>query len=227
MSVHWKDEPNPLKQIRLVDVETASDLCWTTIICGNQTEKSSLAYHLKECELDNKLDMPIYYILKYYKSVLKETNAIMAEQMCKVAEYFIINTISCQRLMVKRNAINKYREVASVAFISLYDSHYFAIGIKVHNLLSAIKGLKNKYPVTGLDFTLLYLNLIMTYNLSPDKIILSRKHANSLRKVDKREELEKEISLAEARGEVITNALKSEYSSVSFNVACLDAQQLT
>src|SRR5581483_8164741 len=36
ISVHWKDNPNPLKQICLVDVETASDFCWTTIICRNQ-----------------------------------------------------------------------------------------------------------------------------------------------------------------------------------------------
>src|SRR2546429_6072620 len=43
---------------------------------------------------------------------------------------------------------------------------------------------------------------------------------------DKKEELEKEISLAEARGEDVTDALKSEYSSVSFDVTCLGAKQL-
>ncbi|CAB5387554.1 unnamed protein product [Rhizophagus irregularis] len=44
-----------------------------------------------------------------------------------------------------------------------------------------IKGLENRRPVTGLDFGSLYPSLIMTYNLSPDKIILSRKHAEFLR----------------------------------------------
>src|SRR5947209_20391936 len=44
-----------------------------------------------------------------------------------------------------------------------------------------IKGLENRRPVTGLDFASLYPSLIMTYNLSPDKIILSQKHAESLR----------------------------------------------
>ena len=39
------------------------------------------------------------------------------------------------------------------------------------------KGLENKRPVTGLDFASLYPSLIMIYNLSPDKIILSRKRA--------------------------------------------------
>ncbi|GBB94354.1 hypothetical protein RclHR1_02340011 [Rhizophagus clarus] len=44
---------------------------------------------------------------------------------------------------------------------------------------------------------------------------------------DRKEELEKEISLAEVRGEDVTDALKSEYSSVSFIVACLDTKQFT
>ncbi|GES86489.1 DNA polymerase family B-domain-containing protein [Rhizophagus clarus] len=384
------NDPNPLKQICLVDVETAPDPRWTTIICGNQVnllkafalcckllapdiqigfndsqydwrfivekakklgifewmfnqmslKPSSLekitkwqyqynkikvndrdfhSKHLKipgcvaidECKLDNKLNMPFHRMFKYYGRALKETNATTAEQMREVAEYCIIDAISCQRLMVKRNAINEYREVASVAFISLYDSHYFAVGIKVRNLLNAgawqegiltstipceqtetgkypgayvfppVKGLENRRPVTGLDFASLYPSLIMTYNLSPDKIILSRERAESLKESgkklheinfkfngrdvlawsiehenqaemkglypkvleellirrnslksrlaplkNKKEELEKEISLAEARGEDVTDALKSEYSSVSFIVACLDAKQL-
>ncbi len=41
---------------------------------------------------------------------------------------------------------------------------------------------------------------------------------------NKKKELEKEISLAEARSKDVTDALKSEYSSVSFNVTCLDAK---
>ena len=103
----------------------------------SKDEKSSLAYYLKECNLDNKVDLPIHRMNKYYEMALKETNATTAEQMHEVAKYCIIDALSCQRLMVKRNAINEYREMASVAFISLYDSHYFTIGMKVRNLLSA------------------------------------------------------------------------------------------
>ncbi|CAI2196862.1 2170_t:CDS:2, partial [Funneliformis geosporum] len=44
-----------------------------------------------------------------------------------------------------------------------------------------VKGLKNRRPVTGLDFALLYPSFIMTYNLLPDKIILSRERAESLK----------------------------------------------
>ncbi|PKY31988.1 DNA/RNA polymerase [Rhizophagus irregularis] len=142
-------------------------------------KKSSLAYYLRECNLDNKVDLPIHRINKYYEMALKETNVITAEQM----------------------------QVVSISFLSLYDAHYFAGGMKVCNLLGAsawqrglltstisceqtesgsflgayvfppIKGLENKCPVTGLDFASLYPSLIMTYNLSPDKIILSRERA--------------------------------------------------
>jgi DNA polymerase elongation subunit (family B) len=44
-------------------------------------------------------------------------------------------------------------------------------------VIALIKGLKNKCLVTGLDFASLYPSLMMTYNLSPDKIILSRGEA--------------------------------------------------
>ncbi|CAB5391326.1 unnamed protein product [Rhizophagus irregularis] len=49
-----------------------------------------------------------------------------------------------------------------------------------------VKGLENRRPVTGLDFTSLYPNLIITYNLSPDKIILSQEHAVSVEQSDKK-----------------------------------------
>ncbi|GES77180.1 DNA polymerase family B-domain-containing protein [Rhizophagus clarus] len=308
MTVHWKDDLEPLKQICLVDVETVPDPRLITVICGSQTnllkalalywkllapdihigfndsqydwrfivekakklevlewifnymsfklsslekitkwqyqynmikvndrnfyskhlkvpgyvaidvrlcfmrlysksEKSSLAYYLRECNLDNKVDLPIYCMNKYYEMALKETNATTAEQMREVAKYCIIDALSCQRLMVKRNVINEYRKVVFISFLSLYDAHYFAGGMKVCNLLGAsawqrgllistisceqtesesfpgayvfppIKGLKNKRSVTGLDFASLYPSLIMTYNLSPDKIILFRERA--------------------------------------------------
>ncbi|GES78534.1 DNA polymerase family B-domain-containing protein [Rhizophagus clarus] len=119
---------------------------------------------------------------EYYEMALKEINATTAEQIREVAKYCIIDTLSCQRLMVKCNVINEYREVVSISFLSLYDAHYFAGGMKVCNLLGAstrqrglltstisceqtesesfleayvfppIKGFKNKHPVTGLDF---------------------------------------------------------------------------
>src|SRR5689334_11177175 len=37
MTINWKDDPNPLMQICLVDVEMKPDPRWITVICGNQT----------------------------------------------------------------------------------------------------------------------------------------------------------------------------------------------
>ncbi|CAI2192620.1 3087_t:CDS:2, partial [Funneliformis geosporum] len=88
----------------------------------------------------------------------------MVEQMREVAKYCIIDALSCQRLIVKCNVINIYRELVTIAFLPLFDAYYF------------VRGLENKHPITGLDFASLYPSLIMTYNLSPDKIILSQKH---------------------------------------------------
>ncbi|CAI2202020.1 2293_t:CDS:1, partial [Funneliformis geosporum] len=98
--------------------------------------------------------------------------------------------------------INDYREVASIAYVSLFDTHYRANGMKVRNLPSACaikrdmvistrlskdiekgkypgayvfppkKGIITERPVTGLDFAFLYSSIIMAYNLSPEKIIL-------------------------------------------------------
>ncbi|CAI2190113.1 17389_t:CDS:2, partial [Funneliformis geosporum] len=117
-----------------------------------KAKKSSLLYYLRECNLDNKVDLPIHCMNKYYERTLKETNTTTAKQMreggCKYSIYIII-----------RYAL-------------------FAIGMKVHNLLSAsawqeeiltstipceqtetekypgayvfllVKSLKNKQPVT-------------------------------------------------------------------------------
>src|SRR3954452_14171129 len=103
----------------------------------SKDKKSNLAYYLKECKVDNKVDLPIHRMNKYYEMALKETNATTAEQMREVPKYCIIDALSCQRLMFKRNVINEYREVVSISFLSLYDAHYFAGGMKVCNLLGA------------------------------------------------------------------------------------------
>src|SRR6266496_4648885 len=117
--------------------------------------------------------------------------------------------------MVKENIIKDYREVTSIAYISLFDLHYYAIGTKVSNLLSAEawtqdilfsmknsnqkasgkfpgayvfppeKGLENKCPVTGLDFASLYLSIIMTYNLSPEKMVSTLLKADELKRENK------------------------------------------
>ncbi|CAI2187743.1 8129_t:CDS:2, partial [Funneliformis geosporum] len=126
----------------------------------------------------------------------KDPSPLTARKMRKVANYYIIDALCCQKLLVKLRQINDYREVASIAHVSLFDSHYHANGMKVRNLLSAYAfkcdmGIETRRPVTGLDFASLYPSLIMTYNLSPDKIILiheevdiAEKNGNILHKIE-------------------------------------------
>src|ERR1051326_6959108 len=132
--------------------------------------------------------------------------------MREVANYCIIDALRCQELLVKLSQINEYREVASIAYVSLFDTHYRANGMRVRNLLGAYaakcnmlfstisckdkengkypgayvfppkKGIENKRPVTGLDFASLYPSLIMAYNLSPEKIILSEGEADNVQR---------------------------------------------
>ncbi|RIB20012.1 ribonuclease H-like domain-containing protein [Gigaspora rosea] len=213
MTVHWKDDPNPLTQICLVNVETELDPRWITVICGNQTnllkafalcwknlasniqiekakslgilewmfnhmspepsniekiikwkyrkseikisdekfyskylkipgyipidvhacfkklypksEASSLKYYLNICGLDSKADMPYNKIWKYYKDAILQNSDSSAKNMREIAHYCIIDALRCQELMVKRNVVNDYQEVSSIAYVSLSDAHYF------------------------------------------------------------------------------------------------------
>ncbi|GBB98169.1 hypothetical protein RclHR1_31530002 [Rhizophagus clarus] len=55
-----------------------------------------MAIDVWECNLDNKVDLPIHCMNKYYEMALKETNATTAEQMREVAKYCIIDALCCQ-----------------------------------------------------------------------------------------------------------------------------------
>src|SRR6266542_834242 len=66
----------------------------------SKAKKSSLAYYLRECNLNNKVNLPIHHINEYYERTLKETNVTTAKQIREVIKYYIIDTFSCQRLIV-------------------------------------------------------------------------------------------------------------------------------
>lgn len=114
-----------------------------------------------------------------------------------LVEYSIIDSISCKRLSQARNTFMKLKESANLAYISLYDEIYYAGGMKVRNLIMAngsnefvfpcVKKYstnKKKYPgayvvtpetrlhtdnpVLMMDFSSLYPNITITYNLSQE-----------------------------------------------------------
>jgi len=363
MTAHWKDDPTPMRRVCIVDVESAPDPRWTTVICGSPTnvlkafalcwralapdvvagfndsnydwpfvvEKArrlnilgwmfnqmsaaprravtdeavlrwnyqhekkikitpeefffssylkvpgcvpidvrvcykklypksetpkagSLKFYLEVSGLAGKADMPIRRMWAYYEAALASPGEGTAERMRQVGHYCIVDAQRCQQLLVRRNIINDYREVSSLAFVSLLDSVLYAGGMKVCNLLGAYAaqrgiavsmiplereesgkypgayvfqpekgivpdpdrraafeaaaavlreaeaanagpdcgerlaaaradftraraGLARDRPVTGLDFASLYPSLIMTYNLSPEKILLTAEDA--------------------------------------------------
>ncbi|PKY33086.1 DNA/RNA polymerase [Rhizophagus irregularis] len=179
------------------------------------SEKTSLKFFLEKCGLDGKADMPMSKLWEYYSEARNGTSDSSVKNMHEIVNYCVIDALRCQELMVKNNVINDYREVASIAHISLFDTHYYAIGMKVGNLLGAEawaedilfsmktsdqkasgkfpgayvfppeKGLENKRPVTGLDFAFLYPSIIMTYNLSSEKMVSTLLEADELGRENK------------------------------------------
>lgn len=135
-----------------------------------KAEKTSLKYFLEICNLGGKADMPIKKMWNFYKraaglstaglstealSTAEITTAelttatstknevLPAEGMRHIAHYCVIDAFRCQELMVKRNVINDYRELTSLAYMTLYDAHYYANGKRVCNLLGAYATKKN------------------------------------------------------------------------------------
>src|SRR5437660_12675062 len=99
----------------------------------SRSEKISLKFFLEKCGLDAKADMPMSKLWKYYSEAKDRTSDSSKKHMHEIVNYCVIDALLYQELIVKSNAINDYREVASIAHISLFDSHYYAIGTKVSN----------------------------------------------------------------------------------------------
>ncbi|GBC01347.1 hypothetical protein RclHR1_04150011 [Rhizophagus clarus] len=76
--------------------------------------------------------------------------------MHEIINYCVIDALRCQELMIKSNIINDYRKMASIAHISSFDSHYYAIGMKKVSgkfpeayVFLPEKGLENKRPMVS------------------------------------------------------------------------------
>ncbi|CAG8553725.1 4597_t:CDS:2, partial [Gigaspora rosea] len=87
--------------------------------------------------------LPIKVMREYYTRSKENTSPETVKNIRKIAKYCIVDSLSCQSLMVKRNVINDYREVASIAYVSLFDSHYYAGGMK-ENLVKYIETIKRE-----------------------------------------------------------------------------------
>ena len=133
------------------------------------------------------------------------------DNMYKIIEYCFRDATSCQALMIKQDVISNYKQISKISYISLSDPFYYAGGIRVCNLLGLfandmdilitmvksneieegkfpgayvyppIKKLHNDNPVGAIDFESLYPSIIITYNLSPEKIIFTHDEYNRLK----------------------------------------------
>src|SRR4051812_43378189 len=81
--------------------------------------------------------MPYNEMWKIYSEAKKDSSPSTARKMREVVNYCIIDALRCQKLLVKLSVINDYREVAFIAYVSLFNAHYRANGMKVQNLLGA------------------------------------------------------------------------------------------
>ena len=109
-----------------------------------KAEKTSLKYFLDICNLGGKADMPMKKMWTFYKNAMNGMNEMNAsEGMRHIAHYCVIDALRCQELMVKRGVINDLRELTSLAYMTLYDAHYYANGKRVCNLLGAYANRKN------------------------------------------------------------------------------------
>ena len=130
----------------------------------------SLKFYLAASGLPGKADMPIMRMWRAYEAAtaalcaaqsaplpaalpaaqsaplpaaLPAAQSAIAREMRRVAHYCVIDAERCQALLVRRAVLGDYREVSTLAFVALADSHYYAGGMKVCNLLGAYAWRRN------------------------------------------------------------------------------------
>jgi DNA polymerase elongation subunit (family B) len=110
------------------------------------SRKWGLNFFLSENRLGTKEDMPYKEMFEIYRLSVKSRSNIsksLLEKMALVAKYCIMDSQKCHELMLIRNVIQDYREVANASYTSLYDTVYRADGMKVRNLVIAYGNLRN------------------------------------------------------------------------------------
>lgn len=103
----------------------------TMIVCKQLfplEDSHKLNAMLAMSNLGSKDDLPIKETFRIFKSGTSSEMAI-------VAHYCYIDTYKLQQLILNHNVIQDRREVATLSSTSMYDSLYYAGGLKIRNLL--------------------------------------------------------------------------------------------
>ncbi|CAI2182591.1 11232_t:CDS:10 [Funneliformis geosporum] len=251
MTLYWKDDPKPLKQICLVNRAFAPDI----LVGFNDSDYDwhfimERAYHLNILK----------WMWKRITGKFKTKEEILKGGPIKIKisteEDFASSFLKLLSLDSKANMpYNKMWKIYSENEGTEPSQRKYP-GAYV---FPPKKGIKGERPVTGLDFNSLYPSIIMVYKLSPEKFIFDQKDADiaqnngnnfQMEKKDlypavlkdlfnkrlklkvclvslgkKRQQLGKMISSAKERGKRILESLNLEYLSVYFDYDYWDSKQ--
>ena len=100
----------------------------------DSSRKQSLNTYCKKVGLPGKIDVSI---IKMWQTYEAKDSPERRKDLELYVEYCIIDSFRTHQLMLARNVIDENRDVATMAYVSLFDALYFAGGMKVCNLLAA------------------------------------------------------------------------------------------
>jgi len=119
---------------------------------------------------DPDAKFPGAYVVPPIKGIVKP--------MMRIDEFADLNKISYDEKMLKKGYkfIEKNFERMYHSDDTVKSKYPF---IQAYN--EYVNTTKNQYPISGLDFASLYPSIIMTYNISPEKLIIDEDYANELK----------------------------------------------
>lgn len=104
---------------------------------NDSSRKQSLNSYCQKVGLPGKIDVSI---LDMWKTFEAKDSPERRKAMELYVEYCIIDSLRTHQLMIARNVVDEHRDVATMAYVSLFDAFYYAGGMKVCNLLAAYAG---------------------------------------------------------------------------------------
>lgn len=206
VNVDIKIEANFSQEMKTLYFPGSIDLDMLVIMKKNNPtdeflESNALRSYLDRYNLPNKLDVTAAEMFDAYRN----KDGIL---MKRVADYCVIDGVSCQRLQAIQGIIGYNQSLGHLSFCSIYDCIFRAGGMKVKNVIyhmgtsmdftysdapsnkdredypgayvyEPLKGIY-KQPIIALDFESLYPSIMDALNLSSETILYDKRVADSL-----------------------------------------------
>jgi DNA polymerase elongation subunit (family B) len=165
-------------------------------------ESHALRSYLERYKLPNKLDVTPHEMWEAFENG-------DGVSMKKVADYCVIDGLSCQRLQAMLNIIKAKMSLAHISYCSIGDCFLRADGMRVKNLIyhvggdmgfvynddkpdtdghgypgayvfKPLKGIYRKLPIICYDFESLYPSIMRALNLSSETVTYSKDVADAM-----------------------------------------------